>query len=189
MFLGANRIVLMRLTDEKKTKTSISQKEIIFKGVQRKKFFLEQFRKTKISQFVCLAYLFLYFPMKIEHIIYVLARRIINFHLFLQKICDLELWTQFPMKTPHQKFQLWTPSHISGSRMNFEPKSILGVPWHVGSLEKPTVSWPKRPPCRKIHQIRVLFWWTWNGSSGPGPGPLKQYPPLVNFSARGTVGP
>ena len=81
---------------------------------------------TKISQFVCLAYLFLYFPMKIEHIIYVLAKRIINFHLFLQKICDLELWTPIPYENTSQKFQLWTPGHISGSRMNFEPKSILG---------------------------------------------------------------
>ena len=32
--------------------------------------------------------------MKIEHIIYVLAKRIINFHLFLQNICDVEVWTQ-----------------------------------------------------------------------------------------------
>jgi len=38
MLLGANRIVLMSLTDENKTKTSISQKEIIFKGVQRQDF-------------------------------------------------------------------------------------------------------------------------------------------------------
>ena len=81
--------------------------------------FSEQFRKTKISQIVCLAYLFLYFPMKIEYIYWVLAKRITNFHFFLQTICDLELWTQFPMKKPHQKFQLWTPGHISGSRMNF----------------------------------------------------------------------
>ena len=38
MLLGANRIVLMRLTDEKKTKTSISKKEIIFKGSKDKIF-------------------------------------------------------------------------------------------------------------------------------------------------------
>ena len=27
--------------------------------------------------------------------------------------------------------------------------------------------------------------WTRNGSSGPGPGPLKQYPRMVNCPARG----
>ena len=33
--------------------------------------------------------------------------------------------------------------------MNFEPKSILGVPWLLGSLEKPTFSWPKGPPLQE----------------------------------------
>ena len=31
--------------------------------------------------------------------------------------------------------------------------------------------------------------WTRSGSSGPVPGPLKEYPRLVNFSARGALGP
>ena len=108
MFLGANRIVLMRLTDEKKTKTSISQKEIIFKGVQRQNFQNSSGRPKYLN----LAYLFLYFPMKIEHIIYVLAKRIINFHLLLQNICDVEVWTQKKKKNLTKKIN-FGPGAIS----------------------------------------------------------------------------
>ena len=101
MFLGANRIVLMRSKDK------------IFD------FFQEKFGKTKISHFLDLAYQFLHSLIKIEHMYYLLAKRIINFHLFLQNIFDLEVWTRFPNFPIYLESQLWTPGHISSSRMNF----------------------------------------------------------------------
>ena len=41
---------------------------------------------------------------------------------------NLWSWTldPIPYENTSQKFQLWTPGHISGSRMNFWPDSILG---------------------------------------------------------------
>ena len=99
--------------------------------------------------------------MKIEHIIYVLARRIINFHLFLQKICDLELLDPIPYENTSQK------------KINFGPRPYLwfqgpnqfgGVPWDVGSLEKPTFSWPKGPPLHENSPKEGTFQRTRNGS-------------------------
>jgi len=104
--------------------------------------------------------------MKIEHIIYVLAKRIINFHLFLQNICDVEVWTQKKKKNPHKKNQLWTRGHISGSRMNFEPKSILGGTLGCREPRKTGILMAQGSPLgRKIPQ-------TWYTFCGPGTVPL-----------------
>ena len=109
--------------------------------------------------------------MKIEHIIYVLAKRIINFHLFLQNICDVEVWTQ--KKNPHKKNQLWTRGHISGSRMNFEPKSILGGTLGYREPRKTGILMAQgSPQAGKFPKLGILFvdpervHWTRSGSTG-----------------------
>ena len=46
---------------------------------------------------------------------------------------------------PHLKSQLWTPGHITSSRLNFHPNQIWGIPWDVKSLETPRFWWLKGP--------------------------------------------
>ena len=94
------------------------------------KIFKKIFGEKKSLTFQTQPPIFLHSKMKIEHIYQLLATRIINFHLFLQNILDLEVWTRFPnfpiFFYSHFFSQLWTPGHISSCRMNFDPKSILG---------------------------------------------------------------
>ena len=82
------------------------------------KIFKKFLGKKKNLNFIDLAYNFLHSKMKIEHIYLVLATRIINFHLFLQTIFDLEVWTRFP------NFPIFFTVTFS---VNFGPRAISPV--------------------------------------------------------------
>jgi len=64
---------------------------------------------------------------------------------------NLWSWTldPIPYEKKKKKIQLWTSGHISGSRMNFWPDSILGGSLACREPKKPTFSWSKGPPLQE----------------------------------------
>ena len=63
-----------------------------------------------------------------ENWVYLLGISKNNHQFSLVFAKNLWSWTldPIPYENTSQKFQLWTPGHISGSRMKFWPDSILG---------------------------------------------------------------
>ena len=63
-----------------------------------------------------------------ENWVYIVGISKKNHQISLVFAKNLWSWTldPIPYENTSQKFQLWTPGHISGSRMNFWPDSILG---------------------------------------------------------------
>ena len=79
---------------------------------------------------------------------------------------NLWSWTLDPIPYEKKKNQLWTSGHISGSRMNFWPDSILGGSLACREPKKTHIFMVQGPPLAEKFTKRGYSF------SGPGTGPL-----------------
>ena len=103
-----------------------------------------------------------------ENWVYIVGISKKNHQISLVFAKNLWSWTldPIPYENTSQKFQLWTPGHISGSRMNFWPDSILGGSLACREPRKTHIFMAQGSPLAGQFTIQGYC------LSGPRPGPL-----------------